>query len=114
MKSQQKWPLKRAKMEQHRDQLIRRGRIRGSIQKKSSASPYYVVRWREKDAGRIVKRSLYLGNREMAEMARNLLKEWQAEAEEKRKRESPMMLREFHAALEKSLIDVQNSIAFRH
>ena len=111
-KSQQQWPLTMAKMEQFKQQLIRRGRIRGSIQKKSSSAPYYVLRWREKNAGRTVKRTLYLGNEEVAEMAKDVLNRWQAEANDRSKRESARMRREFYRALGKSFVGVQNSMPF--
>ena len=109
---EQKWTEKRAKMEQHRQQLIKRGRIRGSIQKKSSASPYYVLRWRERHGSRTMKKSLYLGSEETAEMAKDLLNKWRAEAKEKGKGESARMRREFYRALGKSFVGVQNSMPF--
>ena len=111
--SEDKWPLKRAEMEQHRQQLIKKSRIRASIQKKSSSCPYYVLRWREKQGSSTVKRSLYLGSEQMAEMARNLLKEWQREAKDRSYTDSARALDELYAAIGRAAIDFRKSRSFR-
>ena len=111
--SEDRWPLKRAEMEQHRDQLIKRTRIKASIQKKSSSCPYYVLRWREKQGSSTVKRSLYLGSEEMAEMARNLLNEWKREPKERSNADSARALDELYAAIGRAAIDFRKSRSFR-
>ena len=76
------WPLKKAKMEEHKRRLTRRC----SIQKKSSRTNYYVIRWRERTDGHVVKRSIYLGSPEIAEKARMLIEEWRREEEDQIRR----------------------------
>lgn len=83
-----RWNQVREKLLQVKPKLVRSGSV--CKRKSRAGTTEWVIRFREREAGRTIQRAVYLGSEAMADAARELIRTWRARAitpEDRRRQE---------------------------